>query len=67
MESDLLCFIPESLYSGFAEHIFKGVGCCAIILFQCVGVDVHGRGSLRMTQAVGHGTNILMSGDQQGS
>ena len=67
MESDLLCFIPESLCSGFAEHIFKGVGCCAIILFQGVGVDVHGRGSLCMTQAVGHGTDILMRGDQQGS
>ena len=26
MESDLLCFIPESLCSGFAEHVFKGVG-----------------------------------------
>ena len=26
MESDLLCFIPESLCSVFAEHIFKGVG-----------------------------------------
>ena len=25
MESDLLCFIPESLCSGFAEHIFKSV------------------------------------------
>ena len=67
MESDLLCFIPEQLCSGFAEHIFKGVGCCAIILFEGVGVDVHGRGSLRMAQAVGHGTNILVSGDQQGS
>ena len=43
MESDLLCFIPEYLCSGFAEHIFKGVGCCAIILFEGVGVDVHGR------------------------
>ena len=51
----------------FAEHIFKGVGCCAIILFEGVGVDVHGRGSLCMTQAVGHGTDILMRGDQQGS
>ncbi len=30
MESDLLCFIPEYFCSGFAEHIFKGVGCCAI-------------------------------------
>lgn len=40
MESDLLCFIPESLCSGFAEHIFKSVGCCAIILFQGVGVFV---------------------------
>lgn len=67
MESDLLCFIPESLYFGFAEHIFKGVGCSAIILFQCVGIDVHGCRSLCMTQAVGHGTDILMCGDQQGS
>ena len=67
MESDLLCFIPEYLCSGFAEHIFKSVGCCAIILFQGVGVDVHGRGSLCMAQAVGHGTDILMRGDQQGS
>ena len=67
MESDLLCFIPEYLCSGFAEHIFKSVGCCAIILFQGVGVDVHGRGSLCMTQTVGHGTDILMCGDQQGS
>ena len=50
MKSDLLCFIPEYLCSGFAEHIFKGVGCCAIILFQGVGVDVHGRGSLCVTQ-----------------
>ena len=33
MESDLLCFIPEYLCSGFAEHISKGIGCCAIILF----------------------------------
>ncbi len=66
MESDLLCFIPESLCSGFAEHIFKSVGCCAIILFQGVGVDVHGRGSLCMTQTVGHGTDILMRGNQQG-
>ena len=33
MESDLLCFIPEYLCSGFAEHIFEGIGCCAIILF----------------------------------
>lgn len=31
MESDLLCFIPESLCSGFAEHIFKGVGYLTII------------------------------------
>ena len=30
MESDLLCFIPEYFCSGFAEHIFKGIGCCAI-------------------------------------
>lgn len=41
MESDLLCFIPEYLCSGFAEHIFEGIGCCAIILFEGVGVDVH--------------------------
>ena len=67
MKSDLLCFISECLCSGFAEHIFKGVGCCAIILFQGVGVDVHSRGSLCMTQAVGYGTDILMRGDQQGS
>lgn len=67
MKSDLLCFIPEQLCSGFAEHIFEGIGCCAIILFESVSVDVHGRGSLCMAQAVGHGTNILMCGDQQGS
>ena len=66
MESDLLCFIPESICSVFAEHIFKGVGCCAIILFEGVSVDIHGRGSLCMTQAVGHSTDILMRGDQQG-
>ena len=51
MKSDLLCFIPEQLCSGVAEHIFEGIGCCAIILFEGVGVDVHGRGSLCMTQA----------------
>ena len=62
MKSDLLCVIPEQLCFGFAEHIFKSVGCCAIILFQGVGVDVHGRGSLCMTQTVGHGkkTNAAM-------
>lgn len=56
MKSDLLCVIPEQLCFGFAEHIFKSVGCCVIILFQGVGVDVHGRGSLCMTQTVGHGS-----------
>ena len=66
--SKLCVTLPHmSIYVGFAEHIFKGVGCSAIILFQCVGIDVHGCRSLCMTQAVGHGTDILMCSDQQGS
>lgn len=64
MESDLLCFIPESLCSVFAEHIFKGVGCCAIILSEGVSVDIHGCGSLGMSHAVGHGADILVCSNQ---
>ena len=58
MKSDLLCFIPEYLCSGFAEHIFKGVGCCAIILFQGVGVDVKGGAGLRMAEAGGNVADV---------
>ena len=65
MESDLLCFIPEYLCSGFAEHIFKGVGCCAIILFQGVGVDVHGEACAGVPEPVLHGLDVRSIADEE--
>ena len=58
----------QTHYTSVLQSIFsRALDGSAIILFQCVGIDVHGCRSLCMTQAVGHGTDILMCGDQQGS
>ena len=58
-------WLPERdfLFLGvFNQYGFLRTHSLVVSLLECVGVDVHGRGSLCMTQMIGHVTNILMVG-----